>query len=66
MSASGIAVMLGAFDAGSAGQLIATVPEIAWEASLGIYLTVKGFERSSAVLEATPLAGLRIPAVAAS
>lgn len=42
--ASGIAVMFGLIEAGSVGQFIATIPEIAWEASLGIYLTVKGFK----------------------
>jgi uncharacterized protein DUF4386 len=51
--ASGIAVMFGAFDAGSAPQFIATIPEIAWEASLGIYLTFKGFKSSSRVLDHT-------------
>lgn len=44
--ASGIAVALGAFEAGTAPQAIATLPEIAWEASLGIYLIVKGFKPS--------------------
>ena len=44
--ASGIAVMFGVFEPGSAGQFIATIPEIAWELSLGIYLTVKGFKPS--------------------
>ena len=48
--ASGIAVLFGAFEAGSAGQGIATIPEIAWEASLGIYLCVKGFKASSPIL----------------
>lgn len=38
--------MFGLFEAGSALQLIATVPEILWEASLGIWLTVKGFRPS--------------------
>jgi hypothetical protein len=42
--ASGVAVMFGAFDAGSAPQAIATIPEIIWEASIGIYLTFKGFK----------------------
>jgi hypothetical protein len=42
--ASGIAVMFGVFELGSVGQFIATIPEIAWELSLGIYLTVKGFK----------------------
>lgn len=50
--ASGIAVLFGAFDAGSAPQGIATIPEIAWEASLGIYLSVKGFKASSPILAA--------------
>lgn len=44
--ASGIAVLFGVFKAGSAGQFIATIPEILWELSVGIYLTVKGFKPS--------------------
>jgi hypothetical protein len=54
--ASGIAVMFGAFEPGSAWQIVATVPEIAWEASLGIYLIAKGFKASSGVLRRTALA----------
>jgi hypothetical protein len=42
--ASGIAVLFGVFEPGSAGQFIATIPEILWELSLGICLTVKGFK----------------------
>ncbi len=49
--ASGIAVLFGALGQGSAGQGIATVPEFAWELSLGIYLIVKGFKPSSIVPE---------------
>jgi len=49
--ASGIAVMFGAFDAGSAPQGIATIPEVIWEAFLGIYLTFKGFKASSVVFD---------------
>jgi hypothetical protein len=45
--ASGIAVMFGAFDASSAPHVIATVPEIIWEASLGIYLTFTGFKATA-------------------
>lgn len=41
--ASGVAVALGAIEPGSTVQAVATIPEIAWEASLGIYLIVKGF-----------------------
>src|SRR5262249_37807049 len=44
---SGIAVMFGVFAAGSVWQGVATIPEILWELSLGIYLTVKGFKSSS-------------------
>lgn len=44
--ASGIAVMFGVFEPGSVWQGIATLPEIAWELSLGVYLTVKGFKPS--------------------
>lgn len=44
--ASGIAVLFGVFKAGSAGQFLATIPEILWELSVGIYLIVKGFKPS--------------------
>jgi hypothetical protein len=44
--ASGIGVLLGAFDKGSAPQAIATIPEFIWELSLGVYLMVKGFKPS--------------------
>jgi hypothetical protein len=47
---SGIGVMFGAFDAGSAPQALATIPEIIWEASIGIYLTFKGFKATAPVL----------------
>src|SRR5579862_6781190 len=46
LMASGIAVLFGVFKAGSAGQGIATVPEILWELSIGIYLIAKGFKPS--------------------
>jgi hypothetical protein len=45
--ASGIAVMFGAVEAGGPVQFLATVPEIAWEGSLGVYLLVKGLRTSS-------------------
>ena len=44
--ASMVAVLFGVFKAGSAWQAIATIPEIFWELSLGIYLIVKGFKPS--------------------
>jgi uncharacterized protein DUF4386 len=56
--ASGIAVMFGAFEPGSGAQFIATIPEIAWEASLGIYLIAKGFKASSRILDETRHIGL--------
>jgi len=43
---SGAAIVLGVIDAGSAWQLISTIPEFFWELSLGIYLIVKGFKPS--------------------
>jgi hypothetical protein len=44
--ASGIAVLFGVLEQGSAPQFIATLPEIAWEASLGLWLIFKGFKSS--------------------
>ena len=43
---SGVAVLLGVIEAGSVWQAIATIPEFFWELSLGIWLTVKGFNPS--------------------
>jgi hypothetical protein len=45
LAASGIAVLMGLIPQGSALQGIATVPEIVWEAFLGLWLTFKGFSR---------------------
>jgi len=47
LTASGIAVLFGAFHAGSALQGIMTIPEIVWEAFLGLWLTFKGFSQAS-------------------
>jgi hypothetical protein len=49
--ASDIAILFGAYKqtAGISGVL--TVPEAAWELSLGIYLIVKGFKTSSPVID---------------
>jgi len=41
-----IAVLFGAYKQTSGWSLLLTLPEIAWEASLGIYLIVKGFKPS--------------------
>jgi hypothetical protein len=42
--ASGIGVLFGVIEPGSAAQNIAAAPEFVWELSLGIYLMVKGFK----------------------
>jgi hypothetical protein len=61
--ASGIAVLLGVFDKGSAAQGILTAPEFAWELSLGIYLMVKGFKPSPLIAsdDASPDALTALP-----
>jgi hypothetical protein len=45
--ASGAAVVLGVIEAGGALQTIAALPEFLWELSLGIWLTVRGFNPSA-------------------
>ena len=65
--ASGIAVLFGVFKAGSAGQFLATIPEILWELSVGIYLIVKGFKPSplaSGQMQPQPTAYLNVSGVA--
>jgi len=52
---SGIAVLLGLYDQVSPWSAVATLPEFAWEASLAVYLVVKGFRPSGvARLDAAP------------
>jgi hypothetical protein len=46
VSASGIAVLFGLYAQVSVWSGVATVPEFLWEATLGIYLIVKGFRPS--------------------
>ena len=45
--ASGTAVFFGVIEAGSAAQMLATIPEFFWELSFGLYLIVKGFRPSA-------------------
>jgi hypothetical protein len=45
--ASGAAVVLGVIEAGGPLQTIAAIPEFFWELSLGIWLTVRGFNPSA-------------------
>ena len=47
LAASGIAVLMGVISQGSTPQGIMTVPEIVWEAFLGLWLTFKGFRPSA-------------------
>ena len=55
---SGIAVMFGAFDINSAPRFVCSLPEIIWEASIGIYLTFKGFKASAPVLDESRVTGI--------
>ncbi|MEJ7815901.1 MAG: DUF4386 domain-containing protein [Rubrobacter sp.] len=48
--ASGVGVLFGVIEAGGVWQGIATIPEFLWELSLGIWLIVKGFNPSAAIL----------------
>ena len=48
--ASGSAVVLGVIEAGGMVQTIASLPEFVWELSLGVWLIVKGFNPSAAIL----------------
>jgi len=50
VSASGIAMLLGLYEPVSVWAAIATVPEFFWELFLGIYLIVKEFKPSAAIL----------------
>jgi Domain of unknown function (DUF4386) len=45
--ASGIAVILGVIEQGGPLQTIAALPEFIWELALGIWLIVRGFNRSA-------------------
>jgi hypothetical protein len=65
LAASGIAVLFGVIPQGSALQGIATIPEIIWEAFLGLWLTFKGF-KSSPILAPDSRAHEIAPAYAAA
>jgi hypothetical protein len=69
--ASGVAVLFGVIEAGGGWQVIATIPEFFWELSLGIWLIVKGFNRSALASLSTStsdgvLTGVDQPAVVPS
>ncbi len=47
LAASGAAVLMGVIPQGSALQGVATVPEVIWEVFLGLWLTFRGFSRTT-------------------
>lgn len=55
--ASATAVLFGLYEQTSVPSFIATLPEIAWEASLGIWLIVKGFKPSPILREGSAAVG---------
>jgi hypothetical protein len=55
---SGIAIMFGAFDVGSAPRAVCAAPEIIWELSIGVYLTFWGFKASAPILDERRETGL--------
>jgi hypothetical protein len=57
MSVSGIAVLFGAYGQTSVVSGLLTVPEIVWEASLGIVLLVAGFRRGARPVAAEAVVG---------
>jgi len=50
LAASGLAVLIGVIPQGSPVQGLMTVPEIIWEAYLGLWLTFKGFNAAAPIL----------------
>jgi Domain of unknown function (DUF4386) len=55
--ASSIAILFGAYEQTSGVAFLFSIPEILWEASLGIYLIAKGFRPSAPILDGTRHAG---------
>lgn len=53
---SGVGVIFGLYDDGSSVKFLLSFPEIVWEASLGIYLTVNGFRACPIISPGTGLA----------
>lgn len=50
LAASGVAVLMGVIPQGSQVQNLMTLPEIVWEAYLGLWLTFKGFNAAAPIL----------------
>jgi hypothetical protein len=66
LAASGVAVLMGLIAQGSSLQGIATIPEIVWEAFLGLWLTFKGFSQSPIASTETRTRGAVSPTAAAA
>jgi hypothetical protein len=65
MVAAGVAVLFGLFDQGGAVQFILTIPEIIWEAAIGLWLTFKGasaLAKASEPTQSGPSAPLAVQA----
>ena len=56
-------VLFGAYDQSSGASFILTLPEAAWELSLGIYLIVKGFRPSPILYDDGPHTGVDGPLI---
>jgi hypothetical protein len=64
LTTSGIAVLLGVIPQGSPVQGLMTVPEIIWEAFLGLWLTFKGFSSAPVLALVDREQGIRDQALA--
>jgi hypothetical protein len=62
MFASSTAILFGAYEQTGGTHFILSIPEIAWEASLGIYLIVKGFNPSPILNDTHRSGGRRVRA----
>jgi hypothetical protein len=63
---SATAVLFGAYSQSSGASFVLTLPEVLWEASLGIYLIVKGFRPQARILGGTQWRGLEPHSLAAA
>jgi hypothetical protein len=45
--AAGVATVFGVLEVGSTAQIVATIPEFFWELSLGVWLLMRGFDRTA-------------------
>lgn len=66
LATSGALVLLGVIPQGGAVQGIATIPEIIWEAFLGLWLTFKGFQRTAPIVVAAAGAAASAAGLAAT